>query len=77
MAVEYSKTCDVFSYGVVMWEMVTHKVPFEELHGVFNIQKAIVEGKVCSLCNFNPIVHGHFFPRCLQSQLLLKEVSLS
>ena len=48
----YSKMCDVFSYGTVLWELVTHEVPFEELGGVsFRILQAIVEGRVCSLCD--------------------------
>ena len=42
---EYSKECDVFSYGTVLWELVTHEVPFEGQHHL-DIQKSIVEGKV-------------------------------
>ena len=54
----YSKRCDLFSYGILLWELVTHKVPFEELGGVsYNIQVAIVDGKVCycailSICEY-------------------------
>ena len=46
----YSKRCDLFSYGIVLWELVTHKVPFEGFEG--SIIFAIGQGKVC--------VHGSF-----------------
>ena len=41
----YSKRCDLFSYGIVLWELVTHKVPFEGFEG--SIIFAIGQGKVC------------------------------
>ena len=41
----YSKRCDLFSYGIVLWELVTHKVPFEGI-GTLDILNAIVAGKV-------------------------------
>ena len=42
----------MFSYGTVLWELVTHEVPFAEWDGAsFRILKAIVDGKVCSLCD--------------------------
>ena len=42
----YSKRCDLFSYGTVLWEMVTHEVPFEGVKGNLKIQMAIVNGNV-------------------------------
>ena len=42
---EYSKRCDLFSYGTVLWELVTHEVPFEGKTPL-DILNAIVEGKV-------------------------------
>ena len=41
----YSKRCDLFSYGIVLWELVTHKAPFEGI-GTRDILNAIVAGKV-------------------------------
>ena len=41
----YSKRCDLFSYGIVLWELVTHKAPFEGI-GTLDILNAIVAGKV-------------------------------
>jgi len=32
----YSKAADVFSFGVILWELVTWQMPWEEL-GVFQV----------------------------------------
>ena len=32
----YSKAADVFSFGVVLWELITWQMPWEEL-GVFQV----------------------------------------
>ena len=45
-ALPYSKRCDLFSYGIVLWELVTHKVPFEGFEGG-SILFHIGSGKVC------------------------------
>ena len=47
MEAAYSQRCDLFSFGMLLWELSTHEVPFEELRGSpFKIQKAIVDGEV-------------------------------
>ena len=43
---QYCETCDVFSYGTVVWELVTYEVPFEGLNAEFSIMTAITTGKV-------------------------------
>ena len=42
----YCESCDVFSYGTVLWELVTHEVPFDGLNAEFPIMVAITTGKV-------------------------------
>ena len=32
----YSKAADVFSFGVILWELITWQMPWEEL-GVFQV----------------------------------------
>ena len=45
-----SKSGDLFSYGTVLWELVTHEAPFVELNDApFPIKCTIVKGKVRSL----------------------------
>ena len=43
-----SETCDTWSYGVVLWELLTHEVPFNGIEG-FQVAWLVVErGEVCS-----------------------------
>jgi mitogen-activated protein kinase kinase kinase 7 len=32
----YSEKCDVFSWGIILWEMLTRRLPFEEIGFFFN-----------------------------------------
>ena len=32
-----SKQCDVYSYAIVVWELLTHKIPFEDITDSFQI----------------------------------------
>ena len=42
-----SKQCDVYSYGIVVWELLTHKIPFEDVSN-YEITKKVVEEKEVS-----------------------------
>ena len=43
-----SKQCDVYSYGIVVWELLTHKIPFEEAGTDHDLHKMVVMEKKVS-----------------------------
>ena len=36
-----SKQCDVYSYAIVIWELLTHKIPFEDVTDFFQICRRV------------------------------------
>lgn len=46
----YSKAADVFSFGVILWELITWQMPWEEL-GVFQVS-------LCKACSLVALSHG-------------------
>ena len=45
-----SKQCDVYSYAIVVWELLTHKIPFEDITDSFKIGLKVVANKEVSVC---------------------------
>ena len=44
---KYSEKCDVFSWGIIMWEVLTRLKPFDEIGGpAFRIMWAVHNGIV-------------------------------
>ena len=43
-----SKQCDVYSYGIVVWELLTHKIPFEDTVTYHELHKVVVKDKKVS-----------------------------
>ena len=42
----YSEKCDVFSWGIILWEILTRRKPFDEIGGpAFRIMWAVHNGK--------------------------------
>lgn len=43
----YSEKCDVFSWGIILWEVITRRKPFDEIGGpAFRIMWAVHNGKM-------------------------------
>jgi hypothetical protein len=43
----YSEKCDVFSWGIISWEVLTRRKPFDEIGGpAFRIMWAVHSGKL-------------------------------
>ena len=40
-----SKQCDVYSYGIVVWELLTHKIPFEDVTDLLQICQRVAANK--------------------------------
>ena len=41
-----TSACDVFSYSVVLWELLTHEVPFKGLEGLQVAWLVVAKGEV-------------------------------
>lgn len=42
----YSEKCDVFSWGIILWEVITRRKPFDEIGGpAFRIMWAVHRGE--------------------------------
>lgn len=51
----YSEKCDVFSWGIILWEVITRRKPFDEIGGpAFRIMWAVHRGESLLLtrCNY-------------------------
>ncbi len=45
----YSEKCDVFSWGIILWEVITRRKPFDEIGGpAFRIMWAVHNGEFSS-----------------------------
>ena len=44
----YSKRCDLYSYGVLLWELATYEIPFEGLNPLATMF-SVANGGVCLL----------------------------
>ncbi|ESO97140.1 hypothetical protein LOTGIDRAFT_180583 [Lottia gigantea] len=62
-----SETCDTWSYGVVLWELLTHQVPFNGIDG-FQVAWLIVEkGERLTIPSTCPPCFGKLMRHCWEN----------
>jgi len=45
----YSEKCDVFSWGIILWEVIARQKPFDEIGGsAFRVMWAVHSGLFCA-----------------------------
>ena len=44
--VPVSKSCDVYSYGIFVWELVTQELPFSDVKPPFMVMPRVMAGEV-------------------------------
>lgn len=61
----YSEKCDVFSWGIILWEVITRRKPFDEIGGpAFRIMWAVHNGTRPPLINNLPKPIESLMTRC-------------
>ena len=61
--IPYSFASDVYSYGLVLWEIATHKIPFEQASSGVLIAR-IINGKSEPIPEATPLYFSHLINRC-------------
>nr|CAB3263630.1 Tak1/MAPKKK7 mitogen-activated protein kinase kinase kinase 7 [Phallusia mammillata] len=66
---QYSEKCDVFSWGIIIWEVLTRRKPFDELGGpAFRIMWAVHTGARPNLIQGCPRPVEQLMSRCWSSK---------
>ncbi|XP_028996637.1 mitogen-activated protein kinase kinase kinase 7 isoform X2 [Betta splendens] len=61
----YSEKCDVFSWGIILWEVITRRKPFDEIGGpAFRIMWAVHNGTRPPLIKYLPKPIESLMTRC-------------
>ena len=65
---QYSVKVDVYSFGIVLWELWERKKPFEEYISKFDIMDAVKSGKRPIISDNCPPTYRSLIQRCWQTQ---------
>ena len=72
--------CDVFSYGVVLWELLTHEVPYKGVEGLQVAWLVVAKEQRLTIPSGCPPVFAHLMQRCWstlpQDRLTFKQILL-
>ncbi|MEA2097023.1 MAG: protein kinase, partial [Candidatus Cloacimonadota bacterium] len=61
---EYTKKADIYSYGIILWEISSRKVPFAEAKHNMEIMKSVVKGIRPEIPLDCPIKFSNLIQRC-------------
>jgi serine/threonine protein kinase len=65
---DYNKSCDVYSFGITLWEMFTRKRPFKKCNG-YQVILAVANDYII------PPLHYYYIPHQLKDLIERLEIS--
>jgi len=64
----HSEKADIYSYGIILWELLSRKVPFSHIHDQGQILSVIKDGHRPEIPNNSPKSFASLISRCWQQQ---------
>lgn len=61
---EYTEKSDVYAYGIILWELITRRHPFDEYSWMAELEEAIIDGKRPPIPLECPTVWSNLIKRC-------------
>lgn len=61
---QYNHLADVYSYGVVLWEILTRRIPWEHLKKTWDVSTAVEDGQRPAFPEGTPPHVSEFISRC-------------